>query len=116
MSDVFKVYTCTFASGATSSSEVDLKRAYDEVYLEYTSGVTFEIFIQGSRSASGSFKRIYFPPADGTTNVSAIEINSATAGANGAIVPLPHQAPYMKLEAGTSVANGATFYFICRDS
>lgn len=108
-------FAAPVASGATLSSEVDIGKSYQEVFVQMASGTTFEVFLQGARSPGGSFSRIYFPPTDSTPAVAPIEIASAAAGANGGIVPIPHFTRYMKLEFATAVADGGTYYFICRD-
>ena len=108
-------FAVTFPSGSTTSSEVNISKSHSRVMVELPSGTTFNLFVQGANSSGGSFKRIYHTVSDGDAAVTAIEITSATAGANGAIVPLPHYAQYMKLETGTAVANGGTWYLICTD-
>lgn len=108
-------FKATVASGATLSSEVDIGKGYDQVYLDMASGTTFSVFIQGARTSGGTFKRIYHAPSDNDSVTTAVEIASSTAGTNGAIVALPHHTRFMKLEFATAVANGGTYYFICRD-
>jgi hypothetical protein len=110
-----KKYAVTFASGATVTSEVDLGRAYSQIYLELNSATTFNYNIQAANASGGSFKRIYHPPADNDAVVTAVEITSATAGLNGAIVKLPVTAQYMKIESQTAVADGMTLNLICVD-
>lgn len=105
-------FKTTFASAATTSSEVDLGKSFSKVMLELPSGTTFNLNVQGAGSANGSFKRIYNVVADNDAVVTPIEITSATAGANGAIVPIPYYTRYMKLEALTAVANGGDWYII----
>ena len=105
-------YTVTFASGATSSTEVDLGRSFTKLLIEYPSATTFEMFVQGSRTTTSGFRRIYHEVTSSDTNPNAIEINSAVAGANGGVVPVPYFMRYMKLESATAVTNGAVFHII----
>jgi hypothetical protein len=114
MSLEVKRFPVTFASGATSSGGVDLTKAYQKVMLEMPSATTFNLYVRGSGDGT-KYKRLYHNPADNDAVVTAVEITSATAGANGAIVGVPQWTRYMQLEAGTAVANGATYYFICID-
>ena len=109
-----KTYPATFASGATLTGQIDLGRAFSQVYLELPSACTFNLNVQGSVSGS-SYKRIYHPPADNDAVVTAVEITSATAGTNGAIVKLPVAMQYMKIESQTAVANGLALNLICVD-
>lgn len=115
MSREVKRFAATFASGATTTSEVDIGKAYDIVMIEMPSATTYNINLQGANATGGNFKRIYNVVADNDAVVTAIEITSATAGTNGAIVPVPYHTQFMKLEAQTAVADGATYYFICVD-
>ena len=115
MSLEVKRFAATIASGATLSTEVDLGKAYSKVLLELPSATTFNINIQGANASGGNFKRIYNAVSDNDAIVTAVEITSATAGANGAIVAIPQWCQYMKVETQTAVANGGTFYFIAMD-
>jgi hypothetical protein len=83
--------------------------------VELPSGTTFNINVQGANSSAGNFKRIYNAVSDNDAVVTAVEITSATAGTNGAMVGIPYYAQYMKLESQTAVTNGATYYFVCVD-
>lgn len=98
-------FAVTFASGATVTGGADLGKSFDNYYLEIPSGATFNLNIQGSTDGS-SFKRVYHAPADNDAVVTAVEITSATAGANGAIVKLPCGMRYMRVESQTAVADG----------
>ena len=115
MSLEVKRFPVVFASAATSTGEVNLGKAYSKVLVELPSATTFNINIQGAGATGGSYHRIYNSPADNDAVVTAIEITSATAGTNGAIVPIPAYCQYMKLESQTAVADGATYYLIAID-
>lgn len=115
MSLEVKAFAVTFASAATVSSEVDTGKAYSNYYLELPSATTYNLNIQGAYASGGSFKRIYHPPSDNDAVVTAVEITSATAGTNGAIVKLPVGMRYMKIESQTAVADGMTCRLICVD-
>lgn len=115
MSLEVKAFSVSFSSGATSTDAADLGKAYTNYYLEIPSACTFNLNIQGS-SDNSSFKRIYHAPADNDAVVTAVEITSATAGTNGAIVKLPVGVRYMKVESQTAVTNGLSgLKFICVD-
>lgn len=109
-----QVFPTVFASGATSSGGADMTKAFSQVYLELPSASTFNLIVQGSYDGA-TWKRVYHPPADNDAVVTNVEITSATAGANGAIVKLPVAMRYMRVEALTAVANGMTARFICVD-
>lgn len=115
MSLEVKRFPAVFASGTTTTAQVDVGKAYQKMLVELPSATTFNIFIQGAGADGGSFKRLYNEIDDNDAVVTACEITSATAGTNGAIVPIPAWCRYMKLEAGTAVANGATYYLIAID-
>jgi hypothetical protein len=89
-------------------------KSYSEIYLDIPSASTFNLNIQGSVDGT-NFKRIYHAPSDNDAVVTAVEITSATAGANGAIVKLPSVVRYMKVESQTAVANGLSLNFVCVD-
>ena len=108
-------FAAVFASGATVSSEVDFGKAYGQVFVELPSGSVYNVNVQAAGAAGGDFKRLYHAPTDADAVVTAVEITSATAGNNGAIVPIPNSARYMKIEVQTAITNGGTFHFICRD-
>jgi hypothetical protein len=107
-------FPVSIASGATSSGGVDLGKSFSEVYLDIPSACTFNFNIQGSADGS-SFKRIYNAPSDNDSVVTAVEITSATAGTDGAIVKLPCVVRYMKVESQTAVTNGLSLNFIAVD-
>lgn len=108
-------YPATFTSGATSSAEVDIGPSAREVFIDLPSATTFNLNFQAAHTTGGDFKRIYHGVSDGDAVVTTVEITSATAGTNGAIVPIPAFARFMKIEALTAVANGATYGFFVRD-
>lgn len=107
-------FQVSFASAATVTNGVDMGKSFDNYYLDIPSACTFNLNIQGSVDGS-SYKRIYHAPADNDSVVTAVEITSATAGTNGAIVKLPVGMRYMKVESQTAVADGLTLNFVCVD-
>ena len=109
-----QAFPSNFASGATSSSYVDLGKAYANCYVELQSATTFNLVVQGSSDAV-KFKRIYHAVSDNDAVVTNVEITSATAGANGAIVKVPCSLRYMRLEALTAVADGMACKIIGSD-
>lgn len=105
-------FATTIASGATVSGEVNFGKSFSKVMVVLPSATTYNVFIQAAPTKNGSFSRIYNVVSDNDAVVTPIEITSATAGANGAIVPIPFYGDNMKIEVGTAVAADTTFGFI----
>ena len=108
------VYIVTMASGGTLTSQIDLSRAWNTVYLVVASmNSNTQLHIQGSDSNGGTFRRLYHPTLNSSTvgtNVFAI----ASAMSNG-IVPIPNSVRFLKVESTATVDDGCTYKMICGD-
>lgn len=112
------VYIVTMPSGATLTSAIDLQRNWKTVYLEVpTFSTAANIFIQGSPTVGGTYRRVFNPALNSSTvGINVFQI--LTAASNG-YVPIPNGFRFMKIEMGTFATDGAgapsQFNVICSD-
>lgn len=109
----FTYFTCTMASGATLTNQVDTGGSYSNAFLEIPAMTNSVHFIKASRDSDGTYRRVYHAP-----------INSSTVGANAfaivstatnCIVPIPQGLRYVKVESEIAIADGATYRIIVGD-
>ena len=106
-------FTVGIASGLTLSSQVDLGRGWDHITLEVpTMASGCDIFVQGSNSNSGTFRRFYHRIAEGTDNPTAMNLNSSVTNC---LIQLEFvNTRYVKVELSTAMtATSASFAFVC---
>ena len=103
----YRVITATIASGATTSTEIDLGRSYRKVYLEASGDIDAELGIWAAVKAGGTYRQMY---ASGATAAIASNIT-------GMFIDLDDYAysRHMRLVATAAVADGATFNVVCTD-
>ena len=108
-------FTVTMTTGLTSTSSIDLARAWKSVYLQIPSVTSNAIhYIKGSPDNS-TFQRIYHPvPNTSSAQGNVFQIASSLTGVT---VPIPNGFRYLKIETdatvGSSTAN--TYVLICSD-
>lgn len=109
---VSQYFEATVDSFATSSSEVDLGRAFPTAYLVIpTMTSNTAIHIQGCEESGGTFRRVYHPSINSSTvTTNVFTIASATTNA---IVPIPNALRYLKVETTATISFTAAFRVIC---
>jgi hypothetical protein len=107
----YSVFTRALASGTTAyTTGVDLGRAWASIKLDIPARSNTTVYLQSS--ADNSTYRRVFAEGNATTVPVLFQLPSATTSV---IVPLPGGHRYVKVETQDSVADGATFKFICSD-
>lgn len=107
-----KVFGATFASGATSTGEVDLSGYYGRLGLEIPAGVAADIRILGSRESAGTFRNVFTGWPDNDSSPAVFNIASSVSNCQ---IAVPGSSRFVKLEATTAIADGATFYLTTFD-
>lgn len=111
-----KVYVCTMASGGTTSSEVNLGRTYQNVYLVIPTMATASngMYIYGSDATGGTFRIIMHPSINSATVATNPYV--ITSAATNCIVPVPVGGlQFLKVNTDATVAHGCVFKFVCGD-
>lgn len=111
-----KVYAATMASGGTMTSEVDLGRSYQNVFLMIPSMATASngITLYASDAQGGTYRVVKHPSINSATV--ATNNYTITSAATNCIVPLPVTGlQYLKVNTDATVADGCVFKFICGD-
>lgn len=110
---LYKVYTVTMASGGTLTSEIDLGRAYENVYLQIPAMSNVQLHFQAAAEAGGTYYRICHP-----TGAAATPLNpdfGIASAATSRIVPIPNAFQVFKIETTATIDNGAVFKVLCAD-
>jgi hypothetical protein len=104
MNHSHRVFTVTIASGTTTSTEADIERNYDHVYLliPATSVGNTRIFM--SKESGGT----YYPAA--TAAGANVDIASSISGK---YVQLADHGRFNKVIASTAPADGASYTCVC---
>lgn len=106
------VFSVTIASGTSTSSEVDLSRAWRRVYLDPT-GAGGECRFQATNASAGTYRNVQWPASASGTAGTAV-VGSAISGS---IIEVPLAGlRYVKVFVTGTVANGATLKLYCSDS
>lgn len=100
----YTVLTATIASGATTSSEVDLAGNYDYVYLKIPSSSVGNTRIFMASELGGT----YLPAA--TAAGANVDIASSISGK---YVQIANHGRFNKVIASTAPADGASYTFVC---
>ena len=103
-----KVYTASFATNGTLSSEIKLDKSHRQLLLEVPSGTGYGMGILGANSSGGDYKDLYFNVSSGVAEPDPVLINTSGIAGDGAFVGIPLFTDYIKFESGTQVANGQT--------
>lgn len=107
------VYRTSMASGATSTTAIDLQHSWSRIHLvipTMTSGG--DIYLLASDSLTGTYRRVFH---DSNTNSAVVGAHYFTSVVTNCIIPLHNvQLQYLKVELTTAAADqGFTFKFIC---
>lgn len=97
-----KVFTKTMPSGATLSDAIDLGTSYEHYLLELPSMASGgDVYLRGSDTIDGSYKRIYFNASSSTPTVAQI-----ASSVSNAIIPLNlHLPQFVKIELSSATAD-----------
>lgn len=109
----YTVFTATMPSGGTSTSGVELARAWKYIYLEIpTMTSNTEMYVNGS-GLDTTYRPIYHAlPAITFPVAIRFVINSALTNA---FVPVPNGIRYLKVETSATVDDGCIFRVVCSD-
>lgn len=110
----YAAYSKSVASGATSTSAIDLQKAWNNVYLAIQSMTSnSQLHIQASDSETGTFRRVTHP----LINSSTVALNTLTilSSVTSAIVPLPTGLRFMKIEQTATADSGQAYTILCGD-
>ena len=106
-----KVFTCSIASAATLSGEVDLGHAWFAAYLEIASMTSnSQHFIQAASSRGGTYRRVKLQPVSAT--VQSVDWSVASS-ASSCFVPLPAGLQFMKVETTATADSGQSYTIVC---
>lgn len=108
------VYTVTMASGATSTSELDLARSWKTAWLVVPSMASnTQMGIKAATEAGGTYRSVYHPQINSSTvSVNSFAIASSTTSA---MVPIPNGFRFIKIHTTATCDSGETFKVICSD-
>lgn len=110
-----KVYTSTMASAASQSSEINLGRAYRNVYLKIPTmaSSTDGMRIYASDVSGGT----YLPVMQASLNSSTVTTNPyvIASAASQVIVPVPAGLQFLKVQVAAAPAAIVVFTVICSD-
>lgn len=108
-------FTRTLASAVTSSTEIDIGKAYSKVLLEIpTMPSGCDVFVQGARESGGTFRRIYNAGVNADSTPQAVFFDSTITNC---FVEIPAYTRFLKIELSASAMadNQATFSLVCVD-
>lgn len=102
----FSKYDVSIASGASTSTAIDLGRGYSKVVYDCTSSGGASTFFAAS-SFDGTYRQIKFPVASGLVAPGAVTVGSACSGSLVEVSELKGHR-FLKVAATGTIANGAT--------
>lgn len=106
-SNYTKVYPVTMTSLATLSSQLDLSKPYEKMYLAVPTMASGSLFIQVAATTGGTYRRLQ------TTAGTDFSINSA---ATQRVIAIPSGYRFMKIENSSGATDvHTTFNVICCD-
>lgn len=114
------VFSGTIASGASTSGEINLGRAWSQVYLNYgtmSTAMNMTVFAASGSSGSGAtYRVVYQPPINSATVACSVFTITSTVGVAGGIVPIPSGFQYIKAVLTGVVSGGLSVSVICSDN
>lgn len=110
------VFTPTaIASGASTSGEVNLSRAWKTVNLVVgTMSTAAQIQVFASPTSGGTFQQVYHPTINSATVATSAYLIT-TVGTSGGIAPVPSGYQFMKFATTAVVSGGVVLSVICSD-
>jgi hypothetical protein len=109
----FSVFTVSIASGASTSTAIDLGRGYSRVIYDCAGAAGSSMFLSAP-TATGTYKAIKYPVASGMSAPQTCTVGSACSGWLVEVTALAgHQ--YIKVAADGTIADGATLKLFCSD-
>jgi hypothetical protein len=100
----YRVFTATIASATTTSSEIDLEKAYQRVYLKIPSTSVGNTRIFGTTESGGTYVAV--AASAGTS----VDIASSISGK---LVEVGQYTRFLKVIASTAPANGGIYKLVC---
>lgn len=114
------VFSTTIASGVSTSTEVNLGRAWSQVYFSYgtmSTAMNMTVFAAEKASGSaGSYRLVYQPPINSATVACVPFTITSTVGVVGGCVPIPSGFQYIKAVLTGVVSGGLAVNVICSDN
>jgi len=105
----------SIASGASTSGEVNLGRAWKSVYLVCgTMSTAAQVQVFASPTSGGTFQQVYHSPINSAT-VATNAYLLTTLGTSGGIAPVPAGFQFMKFATTAVVSGGVSLSVICSD-
>ena len=106
----------SIASGASTSGEINLARAWKTVWLQTSSMSTaVNLNVHAAAASGASYFKVYHPAINSSTvAVNSFVISAGVADACG-LVPLPNGFQHIKLIGTGVISGGASFSIICSD-
>lgn len=108
-----QVFSLVIASGASTSSEVDLGRGFSKVMFDCT-GAGGQTQFHAAASSGGTSRLIKYPVISGLVAPSTFMVGSAVSGSLVEVTAL-QGFRYVKVAATGTIANGATLYLYGAD-
>lgn len=100
-----KAFTCVIASGASTSSSIDLGKSNTQLAVlvgTMSTGSPMSVF--GSTSSSGTYSAVYYRVASSTAQYNLLSIATAASATWSVIDPIPFQ--YIQFVATSGVISG----------
>lgn len=113
---VVSVFSASIASGATTSSGINLARGWNNINVEVSTMSTAAVLNVFHSTDNGSTYYQVFNPQANTSTVANNALSIATGvGAGGGVVPLPSGLKYVQFRTTAVVSGGVNFKVICSD-
>lgn len=111
------IFRCVIASGASTSSGIDLTKDWQNVSLRVgTMSTGVNIALQNSDDGGVTYYYAFHPPINSATVVCNTFLVSAGVGSGGGIVPLPeHGLNYIRVVGTGVISGGCSFAIICSE-
>ena len=108
------VFTATMASAGTLSSEVNLGRQWEKVYLGVPSMTSnTQLHIKVADVTGGTYRRVKHPMVASTP--AAPEDFAIYSAATNCYIPIPNGFQFLKIESTATVDSGTSFKIVCSD-
>ncbi len=109
-----KAFTCGIASGASTSSYLDLGKSNTQWAVNAVTMSTGTVLaVWGSATPTGTYYPLHYRIASGTAQYNAITISTAMSGAWSILDPIPFQ--YVAFVATSVVSGGVSITVLTQD-